>query len=58
MANPVKEVCTMRVIFPVQSDEQALDCKKKVQEALKGIDNLQSQFEIMSVPLLNARTKE
>ncbi|GAI82563.1 unnamed protein product, partial [marine sediment metagenome] len=26
--------CTIRIMFPVESDEQAIDCKKKVKEAL------------------------
>lgn len=44
------EVCTIRIIFPVQSDEQAIECKKKIKEALGDIPDVNIQFSLMSVP--------
>lgn len=44
------EVCSIRIIFPVQSDEQALECKKKISEALSDITDVQIQFSIMTPP--------
>lgn len=47
---PQKELCTMRIAFPVMSDEQALDVKRKIGEILQGVENPQMQFSIMSIP--------
>ena len=42
-----KEICTIRIIFPVESDEQAIEVKKKIAETLSGIPDIQIQFMIM-----------
>jgi len=42
------EICTIKILFPVGSDEQALDSKKKIQEILSGIDDVQIDFRLMS----------
>ncbi len=52
MDKPEKEICTIRIMFPVESDEQALDCKKKIKEALADIPEVQTQFAIMNKPTL------
>lgn len=44
-----KEICTIRIIFPVKDDEQALAAKKKIQEALSEIEGVQIQFMLMPV---------
>lgn len=44
------EVCTIRIIFPVQSDEQALACKRKVREVLSDIPDVNVQFSMMDIP--------
>ena len=49
MDNSQKEVCTLRIMFPVESDEQALDCKKKIGVALSDIPETQTQFSITSM---------
>lgn len=48
--NSKPEICTIRIMFPVQSDEQALACKKKVQEALQDIADVSIQFAISNMP--------
>lgn len=45
------EICTIRIVFPVESDEQALACKKKVSEALSDIPDVVTQFSISNMPL-------
>ena len=45
-----QEVCTIRIMFPVESDEQAIECKKKIATALSDMQDVQTQFSIMTVP--------
>lgn len=45
-----KEVCTIRIVFPVTSDEQAIDYKKKITAVLSEITDAQIHFAIMSIP--------
>ena len=41
------EVCTIRIMFPVNSDEQAIECKKKIRAVLHEIPDVNMQFNIM-----------
>ncbi|GAI68957.1 unnamed protein product [marine sediment metagenome] len=50
MDNDKKEICTIRIMFPVESDEKAIEYKKKVAEALKDIEGVQTHFAIMPPP--------
>lgn len=50
MAEPKPEVCTIRIMFPVDSDEQAIDCKRKIAAILSNISEAQVQFSLMTVP--------
>lgn len=48
---PVKfnrEVCSIRIMFPVESDEQAIEYKKKIAALLAEIPDAQIQFNLMS----------
>lgn len=45
-----KEMCTLRIMFPVVSDEQALDIKKKVSAIVNEIPDAQIHFAIMPMP--------
>lgn len=47
-----QEICIMKVIFPVKSDEQAIDCKKKIKSALADIPEAQIDFRLMSPKML------
>ena len=50
MAEDKHEVCTIRIMFPVETDEQAVEYKKKIAEVLKDKPDVQFQFSIMSMP--------
>ncbi|MCJ7828829.1 MAG: hypothetical protein MUP81_03695 [Dehalococcoidia bacterium] len=47
---PVPEICQIRIIFPVVSDEQALGCKKKIAAALADIKDVAINFTIGNLP--------
>ena len=50
MANPKHEICTIRIMFPVDSDERAIEYKKKIQDILADSNDVNMQFGIMSMP--------
>ena len=41
---PQKEVCTIRIMFAVDSDEDAIKCKRKIAEVLKDIPQVRFDF--------------
>lgn len=43
-----KEICSIRIIFPVESDELALVIKSKIKDVLADNPDAQIQFSIMS----------
>lgn len=45
-----KEICSIRIGFPVDTDEQAIEYKKKVTAVLADIPNVQIQFSLMPMP--------
>ena len=47
---PNPDICTIRIMFPVESDEQAIEYKKKITTVLSEIANAQIQFSIMNTP--------
>lgn len=47
MEQDKREICTIRIMFPVDSDEQAIDCKKKIAALLAEIPDSQIQFSLM-----------
>ena len=50
METPNKEVCSIRIMFPVESDEQAIEYKKKIGLLLAEIPDAQIQFSLASIP--------
>ena len=48
MEQPKKEICSIRIMFPVDSDEQAIEFKKKIGILLAEKGDAQIQFSIMS----------
>lgn len=44
------EVCQIRIMFPVQSDEQAIEYKKKITALLAEIADAQIQFSLIPMP--------
>lgn len=47
---PPNEICTLRIMFPVVSDAQALEVKGKIATVLKDIAGSQIHFAIMPNP--------
>jgi len=45
-----KELCTIRIMFPIDSDEQAIEIKKKIKDALSDKSDAQIQFTITPIP--------
>lgn len=46
----VSEICTIRIAFPVESDEQAISYRAKIKEMLSAVPNAQVNFSIVSTP--------
>lgn len=40
------EVCIVRIMFPAVSDEQAIECKKKISEVLADIADVRIDFSL------------
>ncbi len=45
-----KEVCTIRIVFPVKNDDEAIEIKKKIKEMLGDTEDVQFHFAIMTPP--------
>ena len=45
-----KEICRMTLTFPVDSDEQAIDIKKKIGAVLAELSDAQVNFSLMNLP--------
>ncbi|GAI72282.1 unnamed protein product [marine sediment metagenome] len=50
MQQPKQEVCTIRIMFPVVSDEKAIEYKKRLTEVLKDNPDATMQFSLMGIP--------
>lgn len=48
MPDEKKELCTIRIMFPVDSDAEAIEIKAKVKEVLGDKPDVQIQFAMMS----------
>ncbi len=46
----VKELCTVRIVFPVDSDDQALNIKRKLRDALGDVPQARLDFSLTSMP--------
>jgi len=46
--SPPKQLCTIRIGFPVDTDEQAIEYKKKIAAVLAEIPDAQIQFSLMT----------
>jgi len=49
-AEPVEQLCSIRILFPVKTDENAVAYKKKIAEVLAAIPKAQIHFSIMTPP--------
>jgi len=52
-SNP--EVCQIRIMFPVDTDEQAIEYKKKIADILADKPDAQMHFSISPLPNLPPR---
>lgn len=50
-----KEVCSIRIMFPVESDEAAIGYKKKISEVLSDIPEKHFEFSISDMPVPRRR---
>lgn len=50
--NTAVQVCSIRIMFPVDTDEQAIAYKKKIGEVLADIPQARIEFSLMSRPPL------
>ena len=46
-----QEICSIRIMFPVTSDEQAIEYKKKITALLSEIPESNIQFSLMPMPV-------
>lgn len=42
-----KQICSIRIMFPVDTDEKAIEYKKKISEVLASIPDVQIHFSLM-----------
>ena len=50
MGKPEKQLCTIRIMFPIDSDEAAIGLKKAISEMLAEMPDAQIQFGLMTGP--------
>lgn len=48
MAKDKVEICSIRIMFPVKSDEEAIAYKKKIADILSDNPDAQTQFSLMT----------
>lgn len=46
-----QQVCSIRIGFQVDTDEQAVEYKKKISAVLSDVPNAQIQFSLMTIPV-------
>ncbi|KKM71583.1 hypothetical protein LCGC14_1429140 [marine sediment metagenome] len=50
MEQSKSEVCSIRILFPVESDEQAIEYKKKIDTILSEVKDVQINFGLTTMP--------
>ena len=50
MPQDKSQICTLRIMFPVTSDEAAIEAKHKVEAALADVPDATIQFALMAAP--------
>jgi len=50
MEQSKKQICSIRIMFPAESDEQAIEYKKKIADLLASIPESNIQFGLMTPP--------
>jgi len=49
-AKSKQDLCTISIMFPIESDEQAIAYKQKITAVMAGVDAARIQFGIMVAP--------
>jgi len=47
---PVTEVCSIRIMFPVTSDEQGIEYKRKISAILCDVTDARIEFSLSQLP--------
>ena len=47
---PKIQICTLRIMFPVDTDEQAIEYKKKIGDVLAAMPKARIEFALSTVP--------
>lgn len=50
---PPKQFCRIQVVFPANDDREAIETKRKIGEAIAGIQHAQITFTLATVPYGN-----
>lgn len=48
---PPTQVCSLRIMFPVDTDEQAIEYKRKITDILVDIPQARIEFSLSSLPM-------
>ena len=48
---PNPEICTLRIMFPVESDQKAIEIKRKIQDVLGDTTDVRIEFGIIQAPM-------
>lgn len=46
----MQDICTIQIAFAVESDEQAIQYKRKISDVLADIPNARIEFSLMPMP--------
>jgi len=49
--NTKKQVCSIMIMLPCESDEQAVGLKKQIEKAVEGISDVRIDFRLTQMPL-------
>lgn len=55
MGKPEKQLCTIRIMFPIDSDDEAIAFKKTFSEIVAEMSDVQIQFGLMTSPVVDPK---
>jgi len=44
------QICTISIVFPIEADDKAIECKKKISEVISDLPEARVDFRIMEIP--------
>lgn len=50
MDKPNKQICMLKILFSVDSDDEAIEYKKKIAAIVMGLPEVQIDFRLMNAP--------